>query len=340
MKLFPLTVAMLAAMMSLSVSAQQREVARPVADRPTVTLDPTKGYLLVNAQFAVSLTLIREPTPAEIEQWTADREEALADAQRRYVRQLRRYDDDVRLYRAARSSGNRSMREPVRPVEPTEDSFQFTPIELRQMYSFGPQNRFAKSGGSVMVVSGNSTYLTQLPAGTYHLYGPVSVLPNGGAMGYCLCMGTVSFDVAAGQITNLGEVINPLAQRAATFGDQPVPAQMDPDASVTGFGLEPASPTSVVDPRLAAFTVVPAVLRPGRRFANWYGLAVDRISPIAGVISYRRDQMIDLTAPETVAVPVPAPVSEASPSPADSPAAASNAATADGTAQAAQPEGQ
>jgi hypothetical protein len=303
MRMLSLAVATMAAVMPLAVSAQQREVARPVADRPTVTLDPTKGYLLVNAQFAVSLTLIREPTPAEIEQWNADRAEALADAQRRYTRQVRRYEDDMRLYRSARSSGNRSMREPVRPVEPTDASFQFSPIELRQMYSFGPQNRFAKSGGSALVVSGNSTYLTQLPPGTYHIYGPVSVLPNGGAMGYCLCMGTVSFEVAPGQITNLGEVINPLARRAATFGEQPVPPQMDPDSSVSGFGLEPATESSSVDPRLSSFTVVPARLRPGRRFANWYGLAVDRISPIAGVFTYRRDQMVDLVPPPAAPAP-------------------------------------
>lgn len=317
MKIFPIAAAMMAAIMPLAVSAQDREVARPVADRPTVTIDPTKGYLLVNAQFAVALTLIREPTAAEIEQWNADRAEALADAQRRYVRQLRRYESDLRLYRSARSSGNRSVREPEVPVEPTEESFQFTPIELRQMYSFGPQNRFAKSGGSVMVVSGNSTYLTQLPAGTYHLYGPVSVLPNGGAAGYCLCMGTVSFELAAGQITNLGEIINPLARRAATFGESPVPVQMDPDTSVTAFGIEPATATSAVDPRLSSFTVVPATLRPGRRFANWYGLAVDRISPIAGIIAYRRDQMIDLTGP--VAAPAAAPQAEMPP--VDAPAA-------------------
>lgn len=308
MKIFPMAAALMAAIIPLSASAQDREVARPVADRPTVTIDPTKAYLLVNAEFALSLTLIREPTPSEIEQWNADRAEALVDAQRRYVRQVRRYESDLRLYRAAQSSGNRSVRQPEIPVEPTDATFQFTPIELRQMYSFGPQNRFAKSGGSVMVVSGNSTYLTQLPAGTYHLYGPVSVMPNGGAMGYCLCMGTISFELPAGQITNLGEVINPLAQRAATFGEQPVPPQMEPDSSVTAFGLEPATTSSAVDPRLSNLTVVPAVLRPGRRFANWYGLAVDRISPITGVIAYRRDQMVDLSA--AVATP---PVEAATP---------------------------
>lgn len=317
-------VAMMAAMVPLAAHADEaRDVARPVADRPTVTIDPTKGYVLVTADFAVAITLIREPTPAEIEQWNADRAEALADAQRRYVRQVRRYEEDMRLYRSARSGGNRSMRMPERPVEPTDASFQFTPIELRQMYSFGPQNRFAKSGGSVMTISGNSTYLTQLPPGTYHVYGPVSIIPNGGAAGYCLCMGTVSFEVAAGQITNLGEIINPLARRAATFGEAPVPVQMDPDTSVTAFGIEPATASSAVDPRLSSLTVVPARLRPGRRFANWFGLAVDRISPIAGVVSYRRDQMVDLTAAATAAAepavePTPAPApAEAPVSPAE-----------------------
>lgn len=298
--------------LSCPVVAQQRDAARPVGDRATVTLNPEKAYLLVESEGPVTMMLIREPTQAEQEQWVADRAEELARAQRRYVSQMRRYEADLRLYRSARANRNSSVREPERPVEPTDATFQFTPIELRLTYSFGPQNRFAKASGSVMLVTGRSVYLTELPPGTYHVYGPVMMAPNGGAAGTCLCMGTVSFEMAAGQITNLGQVINPLAARAAGFGSNPVPAQTDPDTSVTVFGIEPARAGATVDPRLSEFTIVPAQLRPGRRFANWFGLTVDRISPVPGVIGYRRDQVIDLTSATGSATPEePAPATPA-----------------------------
>ena len=269
-------------------AAQERTVARPVGDRQTVTLDPAKAYLLVESEGPVMMTLIREPNQAERDQWVADRAEALARAQRRHAGQLRRYQAEVQ---ATRGRG----RQPERPVEPTDANFQFEPIELRLTYSFGPQNRFSKASGSVMLVTGRSVYLTELPAGRYHVYGPVMMAPNGGAFGTCLCMGTVSFDIAVGQITDLGQVTNPAWARTASFGEGPVPPQSDPDTAVTVFGIDPARAGDEVDPRLRSYTIAPAQLRPGRRFANWFGLTVDRITPIPGVLSYRRDVMIDLT---------------------------------------------
>lgn len=269
--------------------AQERTVARPVGDRQTIVLDPAKAYLLVESEGPVMMTLIREPTQAEQDQWVADRAEALARAQRRHAGQLRRYQAEVQ---ATRGRG----RQPERPVEPTDANFQFEPIELRLTYSFGPQNRFSKASGSVMLVTGRSVYLTELPAGRYHVYGPVMMAPNGGAFGTCLCMGTVSFDMVSGQITDLGQVTNPAAARAAAFGEGPVPMQTDPDTSVTVFGINPARAGDEIDPRLRSYTIAPAQLRPGRRFANWFGLTVDRITAIPGVLGYRRDVMIDLTA--------------------------------------------
>ena len=272
------------------VAAQERTVARPVGDRQSITLDPAKAYLHVESEGPVMLTLIREPTEAEQDQWVADRAEALARAQRRHAGQVRRYQAEAQ---AARGRG----RQPERPVEPTDANFQFEPIELRLTYSFGPQNRFSKASGSVMLVTGRSVYLTELPAGRYHVYGPVMMAPNGGAFGTCLCMGTVSFEMAAGQITDLGQVTNPAAVRAATFGQGPVPMQTDPDTAVTVFGIAPARAGDEVDPRLRSYTIAPAQLRPGRRFANWFGLTVDRITAIPDILGYRRDVMIDLTMP-------------------------------------------
>ncbi len=263
-------------------------MAPHVADRDVVTLDPAKSYVLVRSSGQTALMLIREPDADDRAAWQARRDEAFAEAVERYPRQMRSYQS--RRERWVQTGRRGSA--PEAPVEPTQENFQFAPIEIDMMVGIGPLNRFAKEGESV--------YLSELRPGTYHVYGPVSAVVGYPAVGYCLCMGSVRFDVAAGGITDMGRIINDAGAHLRRFDDQAEP-QMDPDNAVTPFTIEPAMTGAQRDPRLVGVTVTPAVYAAGRRFPNYFGLVVDRVNPMPGVIAYRRDVIIDFRADQAAA---------------------------------------
>jgi hypothetical protein len=48
--------------------------------------------------------------------------------------------------------------------------------------------------------------------------------------------------------------------------------------------------------QFANLQVVPAQLRAADKMPNYYGLLIGRLAPIEGVLGYRRDQVLDLTA--------------------------------------------
>lgn len=284
-----LIVALLFAASPVAVSAQT--IATPVPDRPAVTLDAASGYVMFTAPGQTALLLVREPDAEDRAAWQARRDEEFAEAVRRYPRQLRSYERERERQATLARAGQRRGDPPARPVEPTQENFQFTPIEWSLMYSIGPLNRFAKESRSV--------YISVLKPGTYHVYGPVAALPGVAPTGYCLCMGSVRFDVAAGEITDMGRIVNNPGMHVERFGNDARP-QMDPDTAVTPFSILPPVAAIPVDPRLTSFTVRPAVYSAGRKFPNYFGLIVDRINPMPGVIAYSRDRIIDLRAPAPV----------------------------------------
>lgn len=277
-----------AAILALSAPAplMAQAVARPVQDRPAVAIDPAVSYVMVRSPGQTPLMLLREPDAADRAAWQARRDEAFADEVRRYPGALRRYQ----IRRQAWAETGRRGRLPDPPVEPTDANFQFPPIEPEMMLLIGPLNRFAKEG--------ESTYLSEIRPGTYHIYGPLTALPGLPAIGYCLCMGTVKFEVLPNGITDMGRIVNDVGHHIRQFDDQAQP-QMDPDTAVTPFVLEPASTDSPRDPRLAAATVRPAEYSASRQFPNYFGLIVDRINPVPGVIAYRRGEIIDVRAAES-----------------------------------------
>ena len=81
-------------------------------------------------------------------------------------------------------------------------------------------------------------------------------------------MGSVKFTVRAGEITDLG-------------------------TQMLSGGMEPAHHGTAVDARLKDWPLHPADYRAVGKLPNYYGVKLDRINAIPGVISYRRDQIID-----------------------------------------------
>lgn len=256
-----------------------------VKDKPTVALDPARAYILLRSDAATPLHLMKEPSEFDRSAYQSMRAEAFAKARRKYEKEFARYE-------AARKSAARFKKDdprarvPAKPVEPTEANFEFTPFHLMAGVSIGPLNRFAKRDG------GASVYLQAVTSGDYRIYGPIAAAPNGGFFGRCFCMGSVKFEAKAGEITDMGTILTsvegPGVQAAA--GNAFVSLQP------TGFRIEPAGSTTPLDPRLKNMTVRPAAYRPAGKLPNYFGLAIDRIPEMPGVMRYERDRIVDLTA--------------------------------------------
>lgn len=250
--------------------------AKHVKDGPAVTLDPAKAYVLLRTPGAMPLSFVRIPTADDQSAYDKLRAAAFEDAREDYAKKLKRYEDAKAS--AARTPG---LKIPDKPNEPTEANFQFTPFAQLANFGMGPFNRFANKGGTV--------YLHAVTPGTYRLHGQNDPLLGGGV---CYCMGSVTFEAAAGTITDLGTL------GANPAGDEP-PVKNDSSAPRTfafALTLVPAAVDAPVDPRLASLPRTPAKLRAAGKMPNYWGIAISRLPAIPGVLAYERDRVIDASA--------------------------------------------
>jgi hypothetical protein len=268
--------------------------AQAVKDKPQVTLDSGTAYIMYSAKTPAALELIREPTEADVVAYNTRRKTAFDKAHKNYLRKVADWNAQVEAHR--RDSAVAIVG--TRPIEPTEANFSFPPIEFDMIVAIGPLNRFSKADDA-------SVYLQAVPAGNYRVYGPIFVgVDNTVAAGVCMCMGTVQFRAESGVITNAGTLRFPLMDAIAAAkgsgGVKPKTALDLPDG-VTSLAIEPAAASVAVDPRIGTFPVKPAVLRASGKMPNWYGIEVDRLTAIPGILSYDRDRIVELASAPAVA---------------------------------------
>lgn len=259
--------------------------ARPVKDKPAaVILSPDKAYVMIRAGKAgASFMFMKEPDAEDQAAYDRLRADALATERKRHARRMAGYERDLADWEKGRSDVQRPAK-PVRPIEPTAENFEITPFPVLAQVPIGPVNRFAKGEESV--------YLHELTPGTYRLYGPVFVSPQGPMAGVCYCMGSVRFTAHAGAIVDLGRAAEPEIVKPAA-GDSASPLA----TSAFTFRLAPVTPDMPVDPRLKGVPIRPAEYRAAGKLPNYFGLAIDRLAPIPGVLDYDRDRIVDPVAP-------------------------------------------
>ncbi len=255
-----------------------------VKDKPVVALDKAQGHILLRSDAAMPLYLMKVPSAEDQLAYDAMRAEALVEARGKYTKKLASYERTKALAESAKKNGSSAqVTVPAKPIEPTEENFEFTAFGLLSAVSIGPMNRFSKQEG------GASVYLQAVTPGIYRIYGPITVVPNSAVLGTCLCMGSVSFEVRAGEIVDMG-----------TIAMKTQPAETGEAAQVEGivpfnFKLQPAMPDMDVDARLSGIPIRPAVYRPVGKLPNYFGLAIDRLAEMPGVMRYDGDRIIDLT---------------------------------------------
>ena len=271
----------------LAVSAPTAATAQAVADKPAVVLDPTKAYVMYTTyKGGQAVELIREPNADDIARYKEARDKALAKARRKYAGKLKTWQtqSDPKTATPGAPTG-------PKPVEPTDATFTFHPIELDTMVAMGPFNRFSKAGEQ-------SVYLQEVVPGTYTLYGPIVTVPNGASAGTCLCMGTVQFKVEAGAIVDMGFMAGGLVEANRKAKEAGAPAIRDPlelPEGTTSFAIDQKREGMIRDPRIGSYPVRAAVYRPAGKRSNWHGVAVDRLTEMPGIFRYERDKQIDLT---------------------------------------------
>lgn len=272
--------------------------AEPVEEKNVVSgktrLDPAMGYILVSGPGRQFGMFLRVPDDSTYAVWEKDRQKALEKA-------LRAYKQDHANWQvlADNAKANHST-PPAEPARPTLETVQVDPPELRDVAAFGPQ--FVYSKGETV------TYLQAVKPGTYRWYG--NVIGGGGvpAGGTCMCMGTVQFEVKPGVVTDTGNWL-----QAAPHGDEDMDvarlALKEANAKRVAAGKEPRLPLPPSEPRfglpasLKDWPSVQAEFRASGKLNNYYGIFISRLSPIPGVLGYRRDAVIDLRTGQEIESP-------------------------------------
>lgn len=275
--------ALAGALLALSASAQAAEdkekwETRAVADKPQVVLNPAKAYVLVQGDYQVSPLLMRRPSAEEAQKHAERRAEELAKERAKWVKKHAEWERMIAALAKVPGADR-----PKEPQEPTEDNFPWPRYEQAHPVYVGPQNRFAKAEG------GASTYLQEVEPGEYVFYGNAGLGVPGGA---CACLGTVAFRAEAGKVTSLGKFRLPFLDAMRGAKENRPKTSLDLPAGTTLMAFAPAA---FSDPRIPADMIVPARFTPVDRLPNWFGLEVDRVTAIDGVMRYERDKLVDRT---------------------------------------------
>jgi hypothetical protein len=228
----------------------------------------------------MGVMFLREMNATQAE---AEGAEALRMAQEQYSEALtewRRVEDACRGEDAA---AYRCRRPRPAPEAPTRESAAATLAPERNVEIVYRNPTFTEEDGRY-------TFLVAVAPGRYALYGQRD--GNGaGWAGVCLCMGSVRFEVAAGQVVDLGTITYPALEAAG--------ARDSTNSAFTGalessIAIVPPDLQATPPARLSGLNIVPAQLRAAGKMPNMFGLYIDRHPALAGVLGYERDRVIDL----------------------------------------------
>lgn len=257
-----------------------------------VSLDPEMGYIFLHADNRTNGMFLRVPDDSTRAEYLADWEEAFAKEEKKYPGKLKRWETDVAMAQQTKTAL------PEKPLPPDRETFSIGSIELRDVVSYGPQFVFSKGD--------RFSYLTEVKPGTYIYYGPIFYGPGLAPAGSCYCMGTVRFEVKAGVITDLGNSLIAAPRREPPYDvNTQMMLKMEEDRVAKGKSsiLPTQDVVYGVPDSLKALPVVQAELHASGKINNYYGINVNRMPPIPGVLAYRRDTVIDVRTGEDVPNP-------------------------------------
>lgn len=280
-----------------AVGAQTAEF-KPVEEKNLVsgkqTLARTKGYIYIQAPIRTYGVFIKAPDDAENAEYVADWKEQFDKAVKKFPGKLKNWQLNMAQYDKTREG-----RREAKPIEPTAENFSIPEIERRMVVSFGPQFVYGKAADGEGPKA--FSYLIEVEPGSYTYYGPMIMMPGGPPIGQCYCMGSVKFEVPAGEVTSLGDFL--AFQWVDKEAIQQSSAIISPDMVYLGKPVDYSVPD-----RLAEFGAKPADLRAAGKMNNFFGTMIGRMPPVEGVLSYDRDTPIDVKGLSEPRIDVTAPV--------------------------------
>lgn len=290
-----LTVLAVLGLWAMPAAAQDRAPAAAEAAKPPAS------YILFRTSRRMGILFRRELSPTE-------EQAAIADA-RRETRAIfeAALADWERIDASCRANGNMALRCDHRGPRPEDPGDGGGPELL------DPEAVLVRTDrrDPVTEVAGAYVYLVEARPGSYVLYGQRD-LAGDHPVGVCLCMGSLRFEVEAGQVTDIGTITFPGLEAANA---RPSERQAMTTAMENSVVLVPpqagAAPPEVVRGR----SVQVARLRAADKQDNVFGLYIDRHPAMAGVLRYERDRVIDdRTGTDPAPITDPAPAAAARPS--------------------------
>jgi hypothetical protein len=257
-----------------------------------ISVDPARAYLLVRSPASLDIKLLRVARPDEVAAYQVERAAALELARGKYFKKLASYNQDAKAWNAYTPDDRARLPKPERPVEPTDDNFAFKALE---------SDKFVTVWGGRIFDKAAQARLIAVDPGTYRLYGQIFEGTNGSSIGFCLCMGSVQFDAAPGRITDLGSIHYPLNEALRDKVEPSWNGLTKGKGGLTAMRVEPMGATDPVPASLAALPRDAAVYRAAGKIDNFFGVMIERLTALPGVLSYKRDQVIDERAGTAIA---------------------------------------
>jgi hypothetical protein len=257
---------------------------------------PTPGYILYRMQRRMGVLFRREMSPAEE---TAELAAAREEMRRGHQEQVTQWEE---LDTYCRSHNERALRCDYRGPRPAEIG-EMTEALLdpdSMVVSVDRRDSAAEVGGSYL-------YLVEARPGTYAFYGQRD-MDGDHPVGVCLCMGSLRFEVTAGQVVDIGTITFPGLEAANA---RPSERQAMTTAMENSIVLVPPHPDSAPPAIVGDRPFHRAVLRAAEKQDNYFGLYIDRHPAMPGVLRYERDRVIDDatgTDPAPITDPAPATV--------------------------------
>ena len=167
-------------------------------------------------------------------------------------------------------------------------------------YRFAPDNVVYNRIDAPYASNGaERLFLFSVPPGDYAVAGIATVNKNSGPMRTCLCMGTVSFHAEAGRITDMGTFLAARDNLPTGIPElAPLVRGYDIHIQPTPYvaAIRIARDSSALPAALALLNPLPAEYRAVDKFPNSLGGSVERLAPLAGVLGYQDDKVLDLKA--------------------------------------------
>ncbi|HEV7288473.1 hypothetical protein [Sphingomonas sp.] len=270
-------------------AAKDRSVhMRPVTPETLSSVSSDKAYILFRTHRPKSVhshepIFLRVPTDAEVSEYLAAKEKAFQDWKPKWVEN----------YNKAKMKGDKDRESSFSGVwaKPTIENLFLYWLDGSNVEHIPHKNLIAQDGV-------DRTYLVEVPAAQYVLYGVTLGAGFESGLHVCFCLGTVGFEAKLGEIVDLGFLLFDQAKTKSVVPEL---------ASETGFGpssdgflylaagtVRPVRSEDKVPASLLGKKIVAADYQAVGKFFHPGAGLINRLVPVPGILGYDGGKVINV----------------------------------------------